>query len=258
MTRIAVFRLGDIDVEVAQGRDSLWAVLRRPERGGIAIRAAYAPGAEARLVTTPDEDAVGVELRSALGRHLVRFRTTERDLHRLRMTVDLTPTQPLLLPFLPRDIYPLDAGDELAAQGKVEAAQRGINAGLLFFHVDEPAFGTILYFQNLTALNRYFELTDTKPDGAVGGEWPELGFLPPSPPHGGMPPVNALPADESVTISDAVIVIRDTPIGDELMMGRVFLQMLGSAYDAIERPDVEYRDWPGRAARTLKDLQSSR
>ena len=43
----------------------------------------------------------------------------------------------------------------------MEAAQRGLNSGLCYFHIDEPAFGTVLYFPNLTALNSYFRATGT-------------------------------------------------------------------------------------------------
>jgi hypothetical protein len=41
------------------------------------------------------------------------------------------PSQSLLTPYLPRDLYPLGAGDDpLHAEGRVEAAQRGMNSGL--------------------------------------------------------------------------------------------------------------------------------
>lgn len=258
MKRLTVFELGDLDVEIAYGADSLWALIRRPERGGVALRAAYAPAAKCRSLACEGDEAACIEIESVLGRHLISFRTSEADLHRLRMVVELTPSSPLLVPFLPRDLYPLDADDDpLGATGRVEAAQRGINAGLLFLHIDEPDFGTMLYFQNLTALNGYLRATHTKPDAAVGGEWPELGYLPPSPPQSGTPPVDPLPAGETVTISDAILVIRDCPIENELQMGRVFLQLLGSAYAAIERPAIEIRDWADRADRTLEDLINS-
>jgi hypothetical protein len=46
----------------------------------------------------------------------------------------------MLVPFMPRDLYPLDANDDpLGAIGHVEAAQRGLNSGLLYFRIDEPA-----------------------------------------------------------------------------------------------------------------------
>ncbi len=91
----------------------------------------------------------------------------------MRVTVTLQPKADLLVAFWPRDLYPLDAHDDpTKAQGRVEAAQRGLNTGLCFFCLDKPAFGNVLYVQNLTALNAYFAATKTKPDGVVGGEWP--------------------------------------------------------------------------------------
>ncbi|ATE67307.1 hypothetical protein [Rhizorhabdus dicambivorans] len=256
MKRLAIFALGDLAVEVAQGADSVWALIRRPGLGGFALRAAYAPGLTARR--KPASDAVLIEVKSPLGRHEIWFATSVTDLHRLRMTVRLTPAVPLLIPFLPRDLYPLDVHDDpTGARGQVEAAQRGVNTGLLFLRRDEPGMGSLLYFQNLTAMNGYYRATDTVPDGVVGGEWPEFGYLPPSPPQSGTPPTKPLPPGETLTISDAILVFRDMPARDEQDMARLFLQLLGSAYAAIDRPDVEYRDWTDRADRTLQDLINS-
>ncbi|WP_443478414.1 hypothetical protein ACLIMP_22730 [Novosphingobium aerophilum] len=193
-----------------------------------------------------------------MGRHVVALKTDGLDLQRLRVTTELTPAAPLLLPFMPRDLYPLDAQDDPAGTaGRVEAAQRGLNTGLLYFHVDTPALGSVLYFQNLTAMNAYYRATETKPDGAVGGEWPELGYLPPTPPQSGTPPTKPLSAGVTVTISDAVLIFRDQTPPDERDSARRFLQMLGAAYTALELPPVEHRDWVGRAEQTLSDLASS-
>jgi hypothetical protein len=254
------FPLGDLTGEVGKGQDSLWAIIRRPRRGGLALRLAFAPGgidAVKRLRPKPGEVLrLGVD--SAVGRHRVVLKTDGLDLHRLRITVDLTPAAPLLVPFLPRDLYPLDANDDpMGSVGNVEAGQRGMNSGLLYFHVDEPAFGSVLYFQNLTVMNGYYRATKTKPDGAVGGEWPELGYLPPTPPQSGTPPTDPLPAGHSITISDAILVFRDQTPPDERDSARRFVQMLGAAYTALDLPPVEYHDWVDRAERTLADLATS-
>ncbi|HET8613410.1 MAG TPA: hypothetical protein VFL92_11655, partial [Sphingomonas sp.] len=181
----------------ASASDSVWALVRRPGRGGVAMRLAYAPGDGLKCrtcSTAPDED-FRLIVTSVLGEHEISLRTYGYDIHMLRATVRLTPSAPLLMPFSPRDIYPLgEKDDPVAAEGRVEAAQRGLNGGFLYFHIDEPAFGNILYFQNLTALNDYFRATGARPDGAVGGEWPELGYLLPSPPQSPRPPVDPLPA----------------------------------------------------------------
>ncbi|WP_231478361.1 hypothetical protein [Sphingomonas sp. UNC305MFCol5.2] len=174
------------------------------------------------------------------------------------MTVQFTPAAPLLVPFMPRDLYPLDANDDpLGAVGSIEAAQRGLNSGLLYFRIDQPAFGNILYFQNLTAMNDYYRATKTKPDGAVGGVWPELGYLLPTPTQNdGMPP-RPIPAGEEVTLSDAILVFRHEAPPHERESARQFLQMLGVAYKLIDLPRTDYRDWVRRAEQTLQDLDQA-
>jgi len=259
MVPIARFGLGDLTVDVRQSTDDVWAIVRRPGKGGVALRVAHAPGGIAvRVLDGTGDEALRLQLDSVLGRHGVAFRIDGSDLHRLRTTVTLTPATPILVPFFPRDLYPLDEHDDpVGAGGHVEAAQRGVNSGLIYLHMNEPAFGSLLYFQELTSLNDYYRATKTKPDGAVGGEWPELGYLPPTPPQSGTPPTEPLPAGEEITLSDAIMVFRDEPAADERESARLFIQMLGAAYTMLDLPHTEYRDWVGRAEQTLADLETS-
>lgn len=159
------------------------------------------------------------------------------DLYRLRATVTLRPTRLLYLPFVPRDLYPLGPnGDPVTGKSTVHAKQRGLNSGLLYFSGDEPDSGSVQYFQNFTALNPYFAATGTTPDGAVGGEWPELGYLMPSPSKDAMPTDATLPAGKDTVLSDAILIFRDEAAREECGSARQFLQMLGAVYTALE-PD---------------------
>jgi len=257
--RVSKIDLGDLSLEIRAGDDSLWAFLRRGGAGGLAVRAAFLAGP---FEWTKEQPEIGetarVKLTSALGEHIVTFKSDGEALAYVRITVDFTPAAPVLIPFVPRDLYPLDRNDDpVRAKGRVDAGQRGLNGGLVYFHVDEPAFGNVLYFQNLTALNDYYRATKTKPDGAVGGEWPELGYLLPSPSQSGTAPTNPLPAGKKVTLSDAIIVIRSEASVAERESARQFLQMLGVAYQLIDLPQTEYRDWIDRAERTLHDLDTA-
>lgn len=252
--------LGDLTVEIMAGGDAAWAIVRRPGKGGLALRLAYAPGAGLHCSRLKRSAGKGhaLDVHSALGHHRVELATDGSDLHRLRVTVTLTCAVPLLVPFMPRDLLPLDAHDDpLRAKGQVEAGQRGLNTGLLYFHIDEPGFGSVLYVQNLTALNPYFRATNTKPDGAVGGVWPELGYLPPTPPQSGTPPTDPLPAGEAVTISDAILIFRDAGAAQERESARQFIQMLGAVYTALDLPGLAEHDWVWRAEKTLRDLDTS-
>jgi hypothetical protein len=253
---VAGFTTGGLDVEIRAGTDSVWALIRREGQGGLALRAAYVAGAfECTKLRPEPGEAVRFALSSALGQHVVSFLGGGEALEHLRMTVRFTPKAPMLVPFMPRDLYTLDAKDDpLGARGTVEASQRGLNGGVLYFRLDEPRFGNVLYFQNLSALNDYYRATKTAPDGAVGGEWPELGYLLPTPVQSGTPPTDALKAGVEVTLSDAILVFRHEAPKDERESARQFLQMLGEAYKLIDLPRTEYRDWVQRSEWTLRDL----
>jgi hypothetical protein len=257
---VADIKIGELGLEIRAMGDSLWALVRRPSSGGLAVRLAYLAGAfEWTLEQAEPGETLRIGIDSPLGCHCVILRSSRDEFERLRATVRFTPATPVLVPFMPRDLYPLDENDDpLGAEGVVEASQRGLNAGVQYLRIDRPAFGNVLYFQNLTALNDFYLATDTKPDGAVAGVWPELGYLVPSPPQSGTPPVNPLEAGVEVTLSDAILVFRHDAPPDERVSARQFLQMLGAAYKMLDLPPTDYRDWVGRATQTLKDLEKHR
>ena len=260
MKRLGRFSLGDLDVEVSQGRDAVWCLVRREGRGGLALRTAHVDGGDfkCRKFSAQPGEALRLEVSSVLGRHELCFTTTEAELHRLRAVVRFTPVCDLRVPYLPRDLYPLDENDDpTRVSGNVEAAQRGLTSGLVYFRLDEPSFGSVLYFQNLTAMNPYFIDTGTKPDGVVGGKWPEVGYQPPTPENQEVGEGGVLKGGKEYVLSDAIVVVRDWAADNEQEMARQFLQMLGAAYGALELPAAEYRDWVGRAERTLRDLDGA-
>jgi hypothetical protein len=260
MAEVAELELGDLRIEVRAGRDALWALIRRPGHGALALRAAHAIGGCSDVRTRPagEGEALRVEFTSTMGRHVVAFRLHEGDVPVLRVTGRLTPATPLLIPFLARDLYPLDGHDDPAgANGVVEAAQRGMNAGISYFRLARPRFGSVLYFQNFTTLNPYFIATGTTPDGAVGGEWPEIGYLPPTASQKGTPPLVPLPEGEQIVVADACLAFHREADGDEAAMARRYLSLLGAIYRRIDQPSTDYRDWVARAERTLHDLDKA-
>jgi hypothetical protein len=253
------FAVGELEVAIHATDDTVMVVVRREGRGGVALRAAYLAGPFSRKAVKPKPgETARLTISSAIGRHLVILRAGANALENLRVTVRFTPAEPMVIPFMPRDLYPLDeAGDPLGASGSVEASQRGLNVGMVYLHVDRPRFGDVLYVQNLTALNDYYRATGTTPDGAVGGTWPELGYLMPTPKPGTDAASGALEAGVEVTLSDAILVFRHDAPPHERETARRFLQMLGVAYKAFDLPQVEYRDWVDRAERTLRDLDQA-
>ena len=252
------FRLGQLAVEIRATTDSVWAFVRRDGQGGLAIRAAYLTVPfECTKAERASGEVARIKLRSALGEHVISFRTGQDALEHMRVTVRLTPAAPMVIPFMPRDLYPLGANDDpYRASGCVEAMQRGLNGGVLYFRIDEPSFGNVLYFQNLTAMNDYYRATKTTPDSAVGGVWPELGYLLPTPDQTDKPQCT-LSADREYTLSDAILVFRHDAPPHERESARQFLQMLGVAYKQLDLPHTEYRDWIDRSERTLRDLDQA-
>jgi hypothetical protein len=69
----------------------------------------------------------------------------------------------------------------LGANRRCRGSAARFERGLVYLRDRRAGFGDVLYFQNLTAMNDYYRATKTKPDGAVGGDWPELGYLLPTP-----------------------------------------------------------------------------
>lgn len=255
-TPIASHKVGDLSVELAVGGESLWLLVRSAKAGGIALRAAAWPGeAKVRRVKRAEGELARVHVESAIGAHEVGLAVHSGPLPCLRLVSALRPSAPLLLPHGPRDLFPLDAnGDPLGTDGAVEAVQRGLNAGLLYGELTDPAFGTFFYFQDFTALNPYFLATGTNPDAAVGGTWPELGFRLPGQAAHTADEAAPLESGTAYTLSDARLVVRDGAPADERDSARRFLQMLGAAYRSLSLPPTEYRDWRARAERTARDL----
>ena len=250
---VTTFALGNLTIEACPGRDTLWIVVRRPGKGAVALRTNPWPGPYVLTQKRKSQSGAVWTIKASVGTWTVAVSVLDDRV--LRVRIALKPITDLLLTFWPRDVYVLDENDNpTKSQGQVEAAQRGVNGGLCYFCVQDPSFGSVLYAQNLTALNPYFEATETKPDGVVGGRWPELGYQPPTSPMGYAPPEKPLPAGEEIVVSDALVAFNDTCAADETQSARHFIDMLADIYPHIDKPEPDFHDWIDRAERTIHDL----
>ncbi len=123
---------------------------------------------------------------------------------------------------------------------------------MVYFSLSKPRAGTVMYFQNLTALNDYAEQTNTSLQEVVGGNWPELGLSLPASTE------QPLEAGKEIVISDAFILFNPSTPRDDLEMSRQFLDSLAQIYLALPRPETEYRDWPGIVKKSLRDLANEK
>lgn len=257
---LADFAVRELTIRLHRTATSVFVIVRREDiAGGLAVGAAFVPTAFACALLSPEKGEVArLRLTSAMGEHIIICLADRLAVERLRIATRFTPARPMVMPPAPRDLYPFGAGDDpLRVQGVVEASQRGLNTGLLYFRIDAPGFGNALYIQNFTASNDYFRATGTVPRDAVAGSWPELGYMLPIPEADADPAEVALPAGESVTLSDTILVFRHHAPPHERESARQFVQMLGSAYDLLGPPPVAYRDWVDRAERTARDLDEA-
>lgn len=245
---------GPVRMEVRQGRQSLWLAAQGLDQGGFAFRLAWAPDGLGAVRRRDESDATSFHIGCSLGALVVRVRVLGDVTPVLRWTLELTPEEDTLVPFWPRDVYPLDEdGDPMQTAGIIHAAQRDTCGGLLFLSLTKPRGGSLFYFQNLTALNDYCLATRTVPDTVVGGQWPELGFTLPVT-DAGLP----LPKGTTVTLSDALVRFSPVMPENDRQAARLFFDLLSDIYPWLDRPDTAFHDWPRRARQTIRDLQSAK
>ncbi|MGX7927757.1 hypothetical protein ACWPMX_14415 [Tsuneonella sp. HG094] len=254
--QVAAVRHGEMSLDVRSSEDDLWIFVRRgKESGGLGWRVPLFT-AEADIRQDSSTSLLTLSVESQLGQHRIVLEAGENEVSLFTLTVSFKPTADLHIPFLPRDLVALGPSRRPdRPKGRIEARQRRLNTGLCYFSLEEPDFGKVLYVQDLTALNPYFEATGTKPENAVGGEWPEVGYLPPTQPQDVS---KTLPGGRETVLSRAHLLIRRFPQNEEGDSAWQFLDMLGAIYRRIERPSCDYRDWIARSEQTLGDLASSR
>ncbi|GGD90387.1 hypothetical protein GCM10011515_07480 [Tsuneonella deserti] len=254
---IARARHGDLTVEASTSGSDLWVMIaRKGEEGGLMWRVALlSDAAKVRKLQPEGQELMVLESTSPAGRHRISIETDPSEHALFVLTTRFRPNGKLHIPFMPRDLIavgPPSRPDR--PRGRIEARQRRLNTGLCYFSLEEPDLGKVLYLQDLTRLNPYFRATGTKPENAVGGEWPEVGYLPPTNP---LDPSSALPGGRETVISRAYLLIRRFAEKEETSSAWQFLDMLGAIYRRLDFQPLEYRNWVERSERTLEDLSRS-
>lgn len=243
----------EFSFEIIEGTQSLWLVTRFPAGGQIALRAAYCPDGKLEVDEIREIDSgVEIQISSTVGSFLTQVDFPSVDCPLLHCKTILNPIAPLLIPFWPRDVIPLGKEEDLTdSEGVIYTKQVGPRSGLIYFSLTRPKGGSVLYFQNLTALNDYCNQTETSLSDVVGGEWPELGLALPATTE------KTLEADKEIVISDVYMIFSRQVPEDDLDMARQFLDMLAQVYLVLPRPKTEYVHWPDVAQKSLRDLTAS-
>lgn len=254
--RIARVRHDEMEIEARIFGADLWVLFTRGKQGGgLAWRVPLLTDA-AQVDRIDSEALLEFVADSPLGKHRIAIAADAEEAALFTLEASLRPHRTLHLPYLPRDLLAIGPeGKVRRPRGRIEARQRRLNTGLCYFSLEEPDLGKVLFVQDLTALNPYFNATGTKPENAVGGEWPEVGYLAPTQPAD---PSTALPGGRDTILCHAHLLIRRFASGEETASAWQFMDMLAAIYRRIPRPDWEHRDWLQRSRGTLDDLRSSR
>jgi hypothetical protein len=240
--------------KVVATSDSIWIQVRMFDGGSVAFRTAYSPGADLEVVDVSGEVRQEVELHlfSPIGKQRVIITIdTAQPFPVLHYRTLLVPAKDMLIAGWPRDIL-FTGTKENAEQteGKIHASQFGARTGFLYLTETMPKSATMLYVQNLTALNDYCQQTETSLGDTVGGDWPELGFsLPAS--------KKPLQAGKEVVLCDAFIAFSDKLPELEHSVTRLFLDLLARIYLLLPKPETKYQHWPDILDKGLKDLIDS-
>ena len=251
---LASWAVGAEQARLLKGSDSLWLVCGPEEAPFLALRAAYFADTEFVISKGWAANNGPMKIASLLGEFRLSLECQMYGFPTIRVRSWFTPRENLLGTDWPRDLFPIGpGGDPSRSKGRVEAAQRGMNSGVMFLALDEPE-RDLLYWQDYTSLARYFEDSGTVPDSAVGGHWPELGFQLPEVDKKTQSEPKALKAGEEYQIADTLLVICERQSGDEQDMAHSFIRLLSHVYDRIQRPGPEFRDWRKLADKTLVDL----
>jgi hypothetical protein len=230
--------------------DSIWLKVYWPSGGRIAFRVAFAMNSTfERVMVNEVEGEVVITTTTRLGKYRIHISFPESVQPLLRYTTAFEAANPMFIPFSPRDIIPLTKDGEIQnTLGTIHAAQVGGRSGQMFFSMTRPANGSVFYFQNLTAISPYCEATETSLMGAVGGQWPEIGFQLPAAIK------KPLPGKTEFIVSDAFILLSEDIPQDEVDIAKRFINAMAAIYTVMPKPDTKYCDWIDISEKALHEL----
>jgi hypothetical protein len=235
----------EIAYELRAGKENIWLIARQGAKDLLALRSGLGGGAiEGEPVLTASDDGHVCEWNTALGAMRLKIAFPHTSTSVIRATLSLLPASDVRLSSSTRDLF------FFAPEGKVHTTQRGLRTGIFFASCEQPRAFSVMYVQDFSSLTDFFDATDSSPAGTVGGNLREAGYLAPS------GDACVLPKSREFVISDVYLTVGpDVP--HQRQLGGGYLDLLADIYLCLSRPALDYRDWPGRAARTMRDLTLS-
>lgn len=148
-------------LQVCLTANSFWLLYTFDTAGRLAIRTCFDPQTiKSYKISRVNKTTVDYLVDGALGQFCITVELVKGDTPLLRYTTKLSPELSFSVQAFPRDVYLLDNGyNPTTTQGMVYVTQSGPTSGLAYLSVTRPVEGSVVYFQNFTALNDYCQTT---------------------------------------------------------------------------------------------------
>jgi len=166
-------QVDDTIVDVAFTRSGLWIVL---DWGGasVALRAAFSPGALTVKTCSVEGDSMVIDADTRIGRQVCDITVNPGD-GVLSFRTLVVPSSYVTFEAWTRDIVPLSASTQL--NGRLHSTADDHRNGHV--HASIRDGGAFMYLQELSSMSALCGATRATLAHAVGGEWPDVGFVVP-------------------------------------------------------------------------------
>jgi hypothetical protein len=231
-----------IRYELRAGRENVWVLACCGQVDIVALRSGAGAPIDGEPSLAVVDDAWICDWRTTLGALRLKAAFSRASELTIRCTTSFLPAREVCLSPI-RDLFSAQG-----ATGEVHTTQRGLRTGIFYASYKTPHPASVLYLQDFSSLTDLFERTGKTPAGTVGGTLEEAGFLPP------FDSQCVLRDSQELVLSDAFVAILPDRYPAPNEVGGQYLDLLADVYLALERPAVDYHDWPDRAARTMRDL----
>jgi len=169
----------DTAVDVVFTRSGLWIVLDWGDHASVAFRTAFSPGGLSVKTCCVEGESLLIDADTRIGRQVCEIRVSPAD-DVLTFRTSVLPRSCLTFEAWSRDIVPLTIGAPPAgchADSQLHSSADDHRTGQV--HASIRDRGAFLYVQELSSLAAFCGATRATLAHAVGGEWPEIGFVPP-------------------------------------------------------------------------------
>ena len=164
----------DATIEIVFTRSGIWLMLDWHSGPSVAFRAAFSPGSLTVKKCSVEGDSLLIDADTRIGRQVCDV-TVNGDDNVFTFRTLVLPRSYLTFESWSRDIVPLAAGSQPV--GHIHSADDDHRSGQLHASVEDG--GAFVYLQELSSLAAFCGATRATLAHTVGGDWPDVGFVPP-------------------------------------------------------------------------------